>query len=144
MDAVDKTAALCAIHGPLEPRQHTTTSHLVVRVITASGTLTSPATTSLASHLRQIFANVIHLPFQPRSEIQVAVTLESDLAEFALMASSVNATMLALMDAGVACTKTVAAVCIGINKKGAVVLDPGAEEAKVCVEIAVKWFGMLC
>ena len=108
---------------------------------TASAPLASVSSTfsslALCHHLQASFAPIVLLPLHPRHRISVHVQLLSD--DGGLLAAAVNATMLALLDAGIQCREMIAAVELRIKhddaavegKKATLLLDPTREETEV-------------
>ena len=117
----DSTAALSSTASPL---------------CAATGTFSSAA---LCHHLHATFAPIVLLSLHPRHRISVHVELLSD--DGGLLAAAVNATMLALMDAGIQCREMIAAVELRVRhdtnaaledkRATQLLLDPDREETEV-------------
>jgi exosome complex component RRP41 len=88
----------------------------------------------MAAQLRKIFEPVVQLHLYPRSQIEVSVVLlESDGG---VRSAIVNATTLALLDAGIALEDLVCACSAG-SVQGALLLDLSAQEDNVGSELSV-------
>jgi exosome complex component RRP46 len=82
--------------------------------------------------------SVICTALAPRCAVQLDVqVLQSDGS---LFASLLNASCLALLDAGVQCNSTVAAVTIAAMADGALIIDPDAKEESVAKALVTLAF----
>lgn len=90
--------------------------------------------TEMAAQLRKIFEPVIQLHLYPRSQIEVSVVLLE--ADGGVRSAIVNATTLALIDAGIAMEDFVCACSAG-SVQGALLLDLSAQEDNAGSELSV-------
>ncbi|KAJ3054747.1 Exosome component 5 [Rhizophlyctis rosea] len=78
--------------------------------------------------LRSTFETAILSALHPRTGIRI--TCQTLCDDGAVLATSINATMLALMDAGIPLRSVITAVSCMVDKEGEVFLDPTALELK--------------
>ena len=76
--------------------------------------------------------NAILTELHPRTAISISA--QSFEADGSLLATAINATCLALLDAAVSMRHLVVAVCCAVRTDGSIILDPTKDEEKV-----VRW-----
>ena len=140
------TTLLVAVYGPTLASHREEQWERAVLVFTfsstsATATVASASSTfssaALCHHLHAAFTPIVLLSLHPRHRISVHIQLLSD--DGGVLVAAVNATMLALMDAGIQCREMIAAVELRVrhdntatgDKKAAVLLDPNKEETEV-------------
>ena len=88
----------------------------------------------VAAVVRQIFEPVVQRQLYPRSQINISIVLlESDGG---VRSAAINATTLALIDAGVALEDFVCSCSAG-SVQGTLLLDLNAQEDGVCTELSI-------
>ena len=136
------TSLIVAVYGPALASHREEQWDKAALVFSFDSTSTTPSASSLSPaalcyHLQSTFTPIVLLSLHPRHRISVHVQLLSD--DGAVLAAAVNATMIALMDAGVQCREMIAAVELRVKQHGAgkednkatVLLDPSREETEV-------------
>ena len=94
----------------------------------------STANASLAHHLKETFRPIVLTSLHPRQRISVHLQVLHD--DGGLLACAVNASMLALIDAGVQCRDVIAAVEMRVRRddtaqgREVLLLDPTDEESR--------------
>ncbi len=165
-DAADGSAALSLgntsvvvhVHGPREPvasagsataASATTSTNAAAELIVELAQLPHAAgiyrpttrgardAVELAACVRKVFEPVVQAQLYPRSEITIVITLLQ--IDGGQLAACINATTLALIDAGVAMQDFVCACSVGLAQ-GSLLLDLTAHETGRCAELVV---GML-
>lgn len=94
------------------------------------------AAAELGSAVRRVFEPVIQAQLYPRSQIDVSITLLQ--SDGGVRSAAVNATTLALMDAGVALEDFVCACSAG-SVQGTLLLDLNAQEDGAGAELSVGY-----
>jgi len=123
-----KTKVLCSVNGPAEVKlrdeklDKATIDVLVRPLVGAPGTKDK-------THeyiIRSTFESVIQSGLHPRTQIQIVSQVMMD--DGSIIAAAINATTMALIDAGIPMKDIVAAVSCVINNDDQILLDPTAQE----------------
>lgn len=135
------TTLLVAVYGPTlashREEQWDKAALVFTFESTAAPTASSFSPAALCYHLQSTFTPIVLLSLHPRHRISVHIELLSD--DGGLLAAAVNATMLAVMDAGIQCREMIAAVELRVRRdksaagdsKATVLLDPNRDETQV-------------
>ena len=140
------TTLIVAVYGPTLASHREEQWDKAALVFTLESTSATAATTAhsstlstaaLCHHLHATFTPIVLLSLHPRHRISVHIELLSD--DGGVLAAVINATMLALLDAGVQCREMIAAVELRVkydkaaadDKAVTVLLDPSREETEV-------------
>ncbi|ORY25358.1 ribosomal protein S5 domain 2-type protein [Naematelia encephala] len=119
------TSVTASVFGPREPRSRAGTSHdrgivsVEVGVAPWSGTREvrrsrgDKRLTEIAASIRQTFEPVILLHLYPRSEITINIQVIS--ADGGILPTAINATTLALLDAGIALLDYTTSLSVGLH-----------------------------
>ena len=94
------------------------------------------ADSELASSVRSVFDPVVQTQLYPRTQIDVSLSVLQ--ADGGVRAACINATTLALADAGIAMADVVCACAAG-SLHGALLLDLNAQEDGACAELSVGY-----
>jgi exosome complex component RRP41 len=90
----------------------------------------------LAMEVRQVFEHVVQVQLYAHSQIDVSIVLLQ--ADGGVRSAALNATTLALVDAGIALEDFVCA-CSVASIQGALLLDPNSQEDSVGAELSVGY-----
>ncbi|CAG8545689.1 1568_t:CDS:2 [Paraglomus brasilianum] len=127
------STVLCSVTGPADVRirdEKLDKATLDVIVRPAVG-VAATKETSLAYILRTTFETVILLSHHPRTQIQVVAQIISD--DGSIISHLINATTMALLDAGVPMKAVVVGVGSLVDDKGRISIDPTADEVEKAV-----------
>lgn len=120
---IDSTSVICSVTGPIEPkpRQELPTELALETIVRPAKGVPTPREKYLEDKIRAVFTPIITRHKYPRQLCQVTVQiLESGEDETLFLqkelSTSINATLLALVDAGVALNDMVAALTIAVIK----------------------------
>jgi len=122
------TEVLVGVWGPKEVPsrlEHVDKTDLQVSVIPATGAQNT-YTTTVERHVKKVFQDHILLMLYPRTQIQVVIhVLHGDGS---ILSACVNATSLALLDAGVPLRSVVVSADVLLKADSTLVLDPDAKQ----------------
>lgn len=126
------TSVLVGIWGPVEVRQSRelpdrAAVETSVRPATGQGT---PRDKLFEHHVTQICEQICVTSQHPRTSIQVIVQLESE--DGSVLAVTLNALCLALMDAGLPMKAMIGTVMCGVLEDGELMWDPTQDEEDEC------------
>lgn len=120
---IDSTSVICSVTGPIEPkpRQELPTELALETIVRPAKGVPTPREKYLEDKIRAVFTPIITRHKYPRQLCQITVQiLESGEDETLFLqkelSTSINATLLALVDAGVALNDMVAALTIAVIK----------------------------
>ncbi|KAJ3229418.1 Exosome component 5 [Chytriomyces hyalinus] len=138
--AYGKSAVLAAVYGPKEVRlRDELLDSAKIEVLFRPLVGLSGTTERLYEKtIREILESVILKHLHPRTSVQVTLQVTSD--DGCILSCAINATILALMDAGVGLKSMVASVTCIIDDSNQLVLDPSAEEIKGAKSVHVFTF----
>ncbi len=94
------------------------------------------ASSELAAQVRAVFEHVVQVALYPHSQIDVTISLLQDDGD--VRSAAINATMLALVDAGVTLEDFVCASSTG-SVHGALLLDPNGQEEGAGAKLSVAY-----
>ncbi|GAA5813764.1 hypothetical protein MFLAVUS_007251 [Mucor flavus] len=122
------TAVLCSVSGPIEVQiRDEKLDEATVEVVVRPATGTSSTKEKLMEGiLRTAFEPIILGGMMPRTLIQIVVQIMKD--DGCVLAASVNAITVALLDAGIPMKHMAAAITVMIDKDDELVLDPTTAE----------------
>ena len=80
-------------------------------------------------YLRNAIEGIILAALHPRTSIQVIVQVLSE--DGSLLSAAINATCLALLDAGIASKSIIGSVTCAVSTDGTLLLDPDTKEEQV-------------
>jgi exosome complex component RRP46 len=126
--AFGSTQVLAAVLGPAEVKpRHELLDRATLEIVfkPASG-LPTYVHKALEHAIRGAAEHLVIASLHPRTRIQIVVQAVQD--DGGLLAASLNAATLALMDAGVPLSSTLAAVAVALDRTGQLLLDPNAQE----------------
>ncbi|RUS34238.1 ribosomal protein S5 domain 2-type protein [Jimgerdemannia flammicorona] len=127
----DKTAVLVSITGPTEvkfrdEKLDRASLEVIVRPLTG---LSSTKERVLENVMRSTFANVILTGLHPRTSIQIVAQVMKDDGCVSVGSAAINATTMALLDAGIPMNALVGSVTCMVGKEdGEILMDPTMEE----------------
>ncbi|BFZ63397.1 exosome non-catalytic core subunit rrp46 [Saitoella coloradoensis] len=115
------TKLLCSVNGPMEVRLRDeqvdkATIEVIVRpAVGASGTHEK----SLERKLLSAISPIVRAQLHPRTHIQITIQIISSPPDgnVHVLAAGINAACMALMDAGIPMSSTIAAVAIGVDEQ---------------------------
>ncbi|CAB4401319.1 ribosomal protein S5 domain 2-like protein [Rhizophagus irregularis] len=123
-----KSRVLCTVNGPAEVKLRDekldkATIDVVVRPLVGA-----PGTKDKTHEyiLRSTFESIVQSGLHPRTQIQIVSQVMVD--DGSIIAAAINATTMALIDAGIPMKDIVAAVSCVINKDDQILLDPTLQE----------------
>ncbi|KAJ1645575.1 exosome non-catalytic core subunit rrp46 [Coemansia erecta] len=124
------TSLICGIYGPIEAKlyeEKIDRAHIDVKLRPAIGL---PATKDkwAESAVRKTFERNILGHLHPRTLVQINLQVKEN--DGSVDAAAINATALALVDAGIPLRAMVAAASCAVRKDGEIVVDPVEEEIK--------------
>eukprot|EP00128_Syssomonas_multiformis_P010069 Colp12_sorted_trinity150504_noHs@18515 len=128
--AQDKTCVLVAVYGPVEvkPNKELIDRAAVEVTFKPKSGIAGVNEKPYEQYIRKVFENVILTTLHPRTSIQIIVQVLHD--DGALLACAINATCLALMDAGIAMKGLACATSAILTSDTRLLLDPTAIEEK--------------
>jgi exosome complex component RRP46 len=85
--------------------------------------------TEFEFYLRNTLESVVLAALHPRTSISVIVQVLSE--DGSLLSTAINATCLALLDAGISLKSLIGSVTCAISADGTLLLDPDAKEEQV-------------
>lgn len=123
------------MYGPVEVKQrdeliNKATVQVVFRPLVG---LTSPAEKTYECAIRNSLIHVIARGLHPRTLIEIVA--QSIGEDGSTLAAAINASTLALLDAGVPMLGLIAALTCAISESGDVVLDPSLKESKAAASL---------
>jgi len=126
----NKTSVLVAVYGPTEVKiKDEIMDRATIKVIFQPKTdIAGPEEREKEAVIRKTLENVIISSLHPRTLITIIIQVLHD--DGSLMAASINAACLALMDAGIPLNATVAAVTCALKNDGSFMLDPTEKEER--------------
>jgi len=127
---LNTTSALAGVYGPREAKSNVKQSDESVVMVSFNAADGPPSAEEkeVQSMLRQALEAVVVRSQNPMTQIEVAVQCNHD--DGGLLAASVNASLAALADAGVALRAQAAAVCVAVGGDGGLLLDPSRGECE--------------
>jgi len=140
--AQGKTIALAAVYGPIEVlHKDELLDRATVEVwFQPSQGVRGPAERLQEKFLRGILETVILTTLHPRTLITIIV--QEIVNDGSLLAAAVNASMLAVLDAGLPVKSTAAAVQCSLTRLGGdFILDPSTQEEKEAIACGVFVWG---
>ncbi|TPX71582.1 hypothetical protein CcCBS67573_g06150 [Chytriomyces confervae] len=139
--AYGKSAVLAAVYGPKEVRlRDELLDSAKIEVLFRPLVGLSGTTERLYEKtIREILESVILKHLHPRTSVQTFEGADDDSSSL-ILSCAINATILALMDAGVGLKSMVASVTCIIDDSNQLVLDPSAEEIKGAKSVHVFTF----
>ncbi|KAJ1859942.1 exosome non-catalytic core subunit rrp46, partial [Coemansia sp. RSA 486] len=129
------TSLLCGVYGPIEARlfeEKIDRAHVDVRLRPDIGLPTTKDKWA-ESAVRKTFERNILSHLHPRTLIQINLQVKE--GDGGVDAAAINATSLALVDAGIPLKTMVAAACCAVRADGEIVADPTEEEARDALSI---------
>ncbi|CAJ0827937.1 7113_t:CDS:2, partial [Entrophospora sp. SA101] len=128
LQVLNLSCVICSVNGPAEvkirdEKLDKATIDVVVRPLVGT-----PGTKDKKHEyiLRSIFESVIQSGLHPRTLIQIVSQVMED--DGSILATSINATTLALMDAGIPMKNVVTAVSCILDKNDEILVDPTLQE----------------
>lgn len=127
---VGRTDILVAVHGPspVRTRQERTDGATLQVSVDSVGGPPGLQETAMAHRLEQILAKLVLTQLHPRSLVSVAI--QPIALDGAVLAAMVNASVAALIDAGIPLRRTVTAVGGALLEDGQLVLAPSGEQER--------------
>nr|XP_045613459.1 exosome complex component RRP46-like isoform X2 [Procambarus clarkii] len=138
--SIGNTVALASVNGPGEVKmfhRHYNRSHLEVCYSPATGQCMI-AERALESVILHTVEQVILLHLHPRTATNV--TIQEMQSDGLTLSASINATCMALLDAGVQMKSTFAAVTCCLTSAGTIIIEPTEAEIKESVAVATFVF----
>jgi exosome complex component RRP46 len=128
---IGSTSVICSVSGPIDvqirdEKLDEATVEVVVRPFKGVPTTKEKLMESI---LRSTFEPVILGGMMPRTLVQIVVQITKD--DGCVLAASVNAITIALLDAGIPMKHMAAAITVMIDQQNELVLDPTAIELEV-------------
>ncbi|CCD25901.2 exosome non-catalytic core subunit RRP46 NDAI_0G01250 [Naumovozyma dairenensis CBS 421] len=139
-----KTKIFCSVTGPIEPkaRQELPTQLALEIIVRPSLGVPNTREKLIEDKLRAVFTPLITRYLYPRQLCQITLQIlssgESE-QEFTQreVANSINATLLALIDAGIALNSMCAAISLAISSDDKLIMDPNDEQLKAAKSVHV-------
>ncbi|KAL3230716.1 Exosome complex component RRP46 [Nakaseomyces bracarensis] len=140
--SIDSTSVICSVTGPIEPkpRQELPTELALETIVRPAKGVPTPREKYLEDKIRAVFTPIITRHKYPRQLCQITVQVleageDESLFNQKELTTSINATLLALVDAGVALNNMVAALTIAVINDGDklnYITNPTDEDLKKC------------
>ncbi|ORX69655.1 ribosomal protein S5 domain 2-like protein [Linderina pennispora] len=128
-----KTSVLCGVYGPIDVKvydEKLDRAHIEVKFRPDIGVPTTKDKW-VESAVRSTFEKEVLAQLHPRTLVQINLQVREN--DGSVDATAINATTMALVDAGVPMKTTVAAAACVVLKDGSIVADPTKEEAELAV-----------
>lgn len=139
---IDSTTVICSVTGPIEPkpRQELPTELALETIVRPAKGVPTPREKYLEDKIRAVFTPIITRHKYPRQLCQLTVQIleageDETLFNQKELSTSINATLLALVDAGIALNDMVAALTIAVVKnkeKVEYITNPTDEDLMRC------------
>mmetsp|Transcript_26032 Transcript_26032/g.65712 ORF Transcript_26032/g.65712 Transcript_26032/m.65712 type:complete len:230 (-) Transcript_26032:31-720(-) len=127
---LNTTSAMAGVFGPREAKSNVKQSDESVVLVSFNAADGPPSAEEkeVQGILRQALEAIVVRSQNPMTQIDVSVQCNHN--DGGLLAASVNASLAALSDAGVALRSQAAAVCVAVGKDGTLLLDPTESECE--------------
>ncbi|CAG8523505.1 6468_t:CDS:2 [Ambispora gerdemannii] len=127
------SSVICSIYGPAEVKIRDEKLDKATIEVFVRPVIGTPGTKDKTDefNLRTTFESVIMTGLHPRTLIQIVAQVKHD--DGSILATAINATCLALIDAGVPMKAIITAVTCIVTQQGDVLVDPTSKEAEEAV-----------
>ncbi|KAJ1814587.1 exosome non-catalytic core subunit rrp46 [Coemansia sp. RSA 2599] len=138
------TSLICGIYGPIEAKlyeEKIDRTHIDVKLRPAIGLPTTKDKWT-ESVIHKTFERNILGHLHPRTLVQINLQVKEN--DGSVDAAAINATTLALVDAGIPLKAMIASAACAVRKDGEVVVDPTEEEVQEALSVHTFAFSSVC
>ncbi|KAJ3218872.1 Exosome component 5 [Dinochytrium kinnereticum] len=130
MGEIDKSSALAAVYGPKEVKLRDELIDRAFVEVNLKPLVGFSGTTERHYErvIKELTSSIVLSSMHPRTAIEITVQIMSD--DGGMLSTSINAAILALLDAGVPLKAMAASVTCMTKQDGTLILDPTLEELK--------------